>query len=254
LYLDDYDFPLAKHELSYMIAAVPRSGSTYFAIRLWQTGLLGAPMEYLNLPAMRVQIMPRLGMSHDDPFALSRAEMLAYWKRVKQIRTSPNGVFGYKMFMLVFHEMISHYPDIFEDIAPDYVIYLTRKDIVGQAISHSRAIKSKKWFASPVQSDEAYDFEHILQCQNKIEREYDQWEQVFSQSGINPIRVTYEDVLHGEAFEVGRILSLMGIRERPESRLPIPLIEKQSDGVSNEWRARYLVERSQRRLDHESIG
>lgn len=33
---------------TYMLATLPRSGSIFCAIRLWQTGLLGAPMEYLN--------------------------------------------------------------------------------------------------------------------------------------------------------------------------------------------------------------
>jgi len=250
LYQDAHDFSPATPKHSYMIATVPRSGSTYFAIRLWQTGLLGAPMEYLNLPAMNRQLMPRLGIHQADPFTLTTSVILAYWQRVKQIRTSPNGVFGYKMFKVVFHDIISHYPEVFEDIAPDYVLYLTRKDLVGQAISHSRAIKTNKWFASQTLAEETYDFEHISKCQNHIENEYAYWEQVFLHSGIQPIRVTYEDILQNGPKVIGNILSLMGLGELPESNLPIPIIDKQSDDISAEWRARYELDRAKRYADH----
>jgi trehalose 2-sulfotransferase len=63
LYMAEFDFRTkVEQRLSYMIATVPRSGSTYFAIQMWRTGVLGAPMEYLNFPAMAKQLMPRFGI------------------------------------------------------------------------------------------------------------------------------------------------------------------------------------------------
>ena len=45
-----FDFPAraAAPERPYLLATVPRSGSTYLSHVLWRTGCLGAPLEYLN--------------------------------------------------------------------------------------------------------------------------------------------------------------------------------------------------------------
>jgi len=45
-----FDFP-ARHQgpgRTYLLASVPRAGSTFFSHLLWRTGYLGAPLEYLN--------------------------------------------------------------------------------------------------------------------------------------------------------------------------------------------------------------
>ena len=49
-YEGSFDFPrrTASPERTYLIATVPRTGSTWFSHLLWQTGCLGAPLEYLN--------------------------------------------------------------------------------------------------------------------------------------------------------------------------------------------------------------
>ena len=45
-----FDFPPGGRppELFYMIATMPRTGSSYLSHLLWGTGCLGAPLEYLN--------------------------------------------------------------------------------------------------------------------------------------------------------------------------------------------------------------
>ena len=45
-----FDFPHRATAPSrpYLLATVPRSGSTYLSHVLWRTGCLGAPLEYLN--------------------------------------------------------------------------------------------------------------------------------------------------------------------------------------------------------------
>ena len=45
-----FDFPLTagQPEIVYLLATVPRTGSTYLSHILWQTGCLGAPLEYVN--------------------------------------------------------------------------------------------------------------------------------------------------------------------------------------------------------------
>lgn len=50
LYTREFDFPIRKGPptTQLMIATMPRSGSTAFCLELWRTGLMGAPLEYVN--------------------------------------------------------------------------------------------------------------------------------------------------------------------------------------------------------------
>ena len=49
-YEGKFDFPGrgTPPAITYMLATVPRSGSSYLSHLLWRTGCLGAPIEYLN--------------------------------------------------------------------------------------------------------------------------------------------------------------------------------------------------------------
>jgi LPS sulfotransferase NodH len=244
--MPEFDFRATRAKgFSYMIATIPRSGSTYFAIQMWRTGLLGAPMEYLNLTAMSEHIMLRLGVKNPGRRKIDIEEVRKYWTEIKRIRTSPNGVFGYKMFMIVFHELIQAYPDIFEEVQPDYVVYLTRQDLVGQAISYSRAKQTKTWFADvPNAPAASYNFQHILQCKREIDAQCRYWEGVFAQAQIRPIRVTYEELLESEESTMARVLGQMGIVADNARRLEIPQIRRQADTVSDEWRHRFTEDMS----------
>ena len=241
LYMADYDFPQAgTKNISYMIATIPRSGSTYFALQLWRTGVLGSPLEYLNLEAMAHHFLPRFGIAKENIYKLSREEVVDYWEKVKLLRTSPNGVFGYKMFMIIFHRIIDVYPDIFDDIQPDYIIYLTRRDLIGQAISYSRAKLTKTWFADvPNVPQVSYDYEHIVQCRKEIEMQCKYWEGVFSQANIRPIRVTYEELLENHSETITRILNEMQVSPALNEALPIPMIKRQADKVTDTWRRQF---------------
>jgi LPS sulfotransferase NodH len=56
--------PLRK---SYIVASSYRSGSTHLCLSLWQTGLLGAPAEFLNSVTLLPNLMNRFkATSHAD--------------------------------------------------------------------------------------------------------------------------------------------------------------------------------------------
>ena len=69
-----------------MLAGTPRSGGNYLCHLLWRTGLMGAPMEYFNFHTLMLQMAVRLGVT----------SLADYVQRLLRVRTSPNGVFGYK--------------------------------------------------------------------------------------------------------------------------------------------------------------
>jgi hypothetical protein len=50
-YTDRFDcqhYPIDNNRRTYMVATIPRTGSTYLCHRLWRTGCMGVPLEYLN--------------------------------------------------------------------------------------------------------------------------------------------------------------------------------------------------------------
>lgn len=90
LYSEAYDLLARKDrpKTRYMVASIPRSGSTYFCLQMWRQGVFGAPMEYINFPRLR-RLIDRLGSG----------DVVRHWRRVQRVRTTPNGVFGYKSFV-----------------------------------------------------------------------------------------------------------------------------------------------------------
>src|ERR1700742_4128747 len=89
-YEGKFDFPgrTAPPDCVYLLATVPRTGSSYLSHLLWQTGCLGAPLEYLNFDPV--------GPYHFAANSPDQQQQL--WRSVVQRRTSPNGMFGVKCF------------------------------------------------------------------------------------------------------------------------------------------------------------
>ena len=248
LYDREFDFELqpVTKKLSYMLATVPRSGSTLCAIRLWQTGMLGAPMEYLNFQIIG-KFLSRLGYTPSADGFPELHQIAGYWRQVGAVRTSKNGVFGYKMFMSNFLDISRRYPSLLAKITPNFVIYLTRRDIVGQAISYSRALQSKTWFADvrnakPVE----YSYEHVKYCLNMVQSQNDFWEEVFRKTNVTPIRVNYESLSASLDETLSHVMSSMGLDWGRREALDIPLIRKQADDTSKAWRDEFLADEAAR--------
>jgi LPS sulfotransferase NodH len=235
LYQSAHDFAgfHGKPLTEYMLATMPRSGSTYFAIELWRTGVLGAPMEYANTPYISL-----LGERMDF-----KGDIVEYWDKVRSIRTSPNGMFGFKMFMRNYKDCQDDHPDLLREIAPDKVIYLTRRDVLEQAVSYSKAIQSKAWFHGvKVASEPVYSFDDIRECEQMIRYQMAFWESLFELTCAEVHRVTYEDLLSSPTHEVQKVADFLNVRLDPASILEIDSIEMQRNAQSMEWVGRYRDE------------
>ncbi len=230
-YTADFDFPQrdADPVVSYMIAAVPRSGSTFLSLKLWQTGCLGAPLEYAN-----AKILADTGIGE----RLGGGDFGAFWRAVKHRRTSPNGVFAYKLFKQHFLEIGQRHPGVLDDIAPTHVIYLTRSDRLAHAVSYSRAIRSNVWFAGGRADETDYDRAHIAKCEDNISRQMEFWEKVFHATGADVHRVEYEAFCADPDAGVRAIAQRMGVRLEGQG-LAIPLTERQRDAKSSAWEHAY---------------
>lgn len=111
---------------------IPRSGSNFLANEMRKTGKLGYPLEYFGY-ANLMYISKRL---------IEKENIL---NSLIQIRTSPNGVFGYKwgaIFRSNFKRMFDEFP------CKKYNIFIDRNDKVRQAESYFIAQKYDDWLSS----------------------------------------------------------------------------------------------------------
>ena len=223
--------------IQYMLATSPRSGSTMFALHLWQTGLLGAPMEYLNFRNSG-DIVERLG----------RGDTVKYWHEVQRKRMSPNGIFGFKMFIGNYTVTQKHHPELVPYIKGDHVLYLTRSDKIAQAVSHYRASTTGMWFSGIQPTAKVdYSFEKILYWYYLAIRQDREWERVFTMTGTEPIRFIYEDVLHNIDSAMSRVLAALGVQDDPTASLKnIEITTPQAGVTSREWCERFKLELADR--------
>lgn len=232
LYSDAYDFPSfeGRPSTSYMLAAIPRSGSTHLAMQLWKTGVLGSPMEYPNAPFMD-PMRRRLGTGDD---------LVAYWNAVKRVRTSHNGVFGYKMFVSDYVRSGNQHPELLPEITPDKVIFITRSNLVEQAVSYSKAIHSGAWFHGvQMREKPVYDEEDICLCIAALQYQIDFWDELFTLTKTAVHAVTYESLLADPGGVVKGVANFLGVELDPTAIIDLPCIQTQRDAESAEWVRRF---------------
>jgi len=241
-YEERWDFPFREQlpERTYMLATVPRTGSSYFSHLLWRTGCLGAPLEYLNFlpngPA-------RLAIS--DPL-----KQMESWRSMVHRRTSPNGVFGVKCFSLQLRELQQRNPSVLREAfsiallrgPATRVVRLKRRDRTAHSISYARAALSGIWRKE--QEDGAvahveYSDTAIDQARDFLDRQEADWDMLLGELRIEPLDLWYEDILERPDEAVQSVADYLGVVIDPSAAVPIYQVEKQSEEDSKRWRERY---------------
>ena len=119
-FLPQLDFPEWHGGASQrvMFASIPRAGSTFICELFWRTGQLGAPLEYANFK-----------LNPDLKTCRARDDFSAYWKDLERRRTSPNGVFSFKMFTTFFGDIHARFDGGTSCVRFDDVIYIYRETV-----------------------------------------------------------------------------------------------------------------------------
>ena len=246
-YEGKYDFPTRAEApgLVYVLATVPRTGSSWFSHLLWQTGCLGAPLEYLNYePA------GPYGFAKNSP---SQQQWL--WRSVQRRRTSPNGVFGIKCFPDQLQQLHETNPDLLSDVLSSILasqqspraVWLGRRDRVAHAISFARAVQSGVWRKEQETGDEPrveYSEVAIEWAERFIEAQEAAWKDMFRDLKIEPLRLWYEDALAAPEEAVQQVAEYLGVELRPDSAVLVPDVRKQSSADSENWAEQYRQSRS----------
>ena len=231
----------------YVIASVPRSGSTLLAEGLMAAGL-GVPAEYFDLDATVPKLAARWGVSDMD----------AYLERLYGLR-SRNGVFGLKIhwhqLVFVVNEALGrdrnadlayeHARRVLEHFIPDPVyVRIRRRDLDRQTVSHFVASGTGRWVDTGSGGEwpslPPYDFEHLERIRAYLTLCEAAWDRYFELAGLSPHTVTYEDLVSDYQATVSAVASHLGGDGGP---VPPPRLRRQASDATEEMVARYRAER-----------
>jgi len=235
----DFRRRVAAPDIPYMLASLPRSGSTWFSHLLWRTGCLGAPLEYLNFEAAGPYYFA----------ARSPAVQRQLWECLAHRRTSPNGVFGVKCFAAQLETLRQQNPELLDAVMATLVrrenpriVYFERRDRVAHAISYARASLSGVWRKEQEPEEGvAVDYSEVAigRAEQMIDAEQSAWCQMFGELGIEPLTLWYEDVLADPDMAVAEVARYLGVTLDRTAQFAAPEIEKQSPADSVAWAKRF---------------
>jgi trehalose 2-sulfotransferase len=242
-YEGKFDFPRQSDppRVTYMLASLPRSGSTWFSHLLWRTGCLGAPLEYLNFEAAGPYYFA----------AAAPALQQRLWQSVLHRRTSPNGVFGAKCFAGQLEALQQRNPALLAEVMATLVrspnpriVYFERRDRVAHAISFARASLSGVW-RKEQEPDEGVTIDYsepaVRRAEQMIDAEQAAWRKMFDDLRIEPLTIWYEDALADSDATTASVADYLGVALDPAAQISVPPIEKQSGTDSAAWAERYAA-------------
>lgn len=121
-------------------------------------------------------------------------------------------------------------------------VYVRRRDVVAQAISHVIAFQTHRWTALENSDiDPVYDPVMIDKILLWLHTSQALFEMYFQRHGVKPIEIWYEDFVGNEQDSIDRIASAVHVDDAVFCPASIPL-KKQATGVNEEFKRRYLQE------------
>ena len=244
---------------SYLVCGTPRCGISLLCEALKNTGSAGRPEEYF--------------WRDDELFWSERwgvSTYADYLDKALEEGTTLNSVFGAKVMWGYFDDFVSKLrqipdcrgmavPDLMQIVFPNlHYIWMTRRDKVRQAVSFWKAIQTDVWAWTtdepPVPAKEpAFDFEAIDYLVQEIVTHEAAWQQYFSECGVTPFTVIYEDLVLACEETALQILQYLNIPIPENLVFAERRLKKQADALSEEWVQRYYnlkQAQAERRVEH----
>jgi LPS sulfotransferase NodH len=227
-------------ERTFFVCSTPRTGSTMLGNLLADSGLVGRAGEAFGEPFRR-DVVP----------TLSRRDFDDYLVRESDRRARGTGTLGYKLhwdqvevflYLLRLRRGLGGATDA-EVVAavfpePRYV-FMTREDSLAQAVSWWKSITTGKWIDGETASGEpTFDADGIGERLRQIEAHNQAWQHWFEANRVEPLRLTYEQLVSDPAREARRILEFVGV-DVPAGFAIAPRTEVQADALNRQWIKRY---------------
>jgi trehalose 2-sulfotransferase len=220
---------LARRPLkNYLICFGERSGSTMLISLLRKTNVMGRPDEFINPRGVMQRYVGLCGARDID----------GYFSYLRAQWSTSNGVFGMKTAFLDFAPVLNE--DLVDYLlSPVHYIYLTRQDILRQAVSLALAKATGIWYASakagpPVATTEPdLDEKLVLGMIDKLKRDRDNWERFFASRNVDPLRITYEELVQNPSDVIMSIASYVDVELDPAA-IPVESEYRQQANTTNE--------------------
>jgi LPS sulfotransferase NodH len=274
---------------SCVICTLPRSGSWLLAEALQSTGVAGRPEEYFRQDWLwRYAWHGRLEFEHLlDHWPPARAKGLTrpgpgeidvggFITQVRRIATTGNGVLGIKVHLQQLDDLVldahragvggrSHEQMLSTWFPNPRYVLLTRRDLLRQAISHYRAVETRRWWAagawpadgdrpapSPCGQPDAHrdqehgpaDLSQVEQFRSIAVRQEERWRSILAAAGAAVLELAYEDLAADPAAAVNAVLRHLGLPESPDPA-PGSRLRRQADAVTEQTVRRYHAWRAQ---------
>lgn len=189
-----------------IVCMIPRSGSTLLSSLMEKTGQLGRPTEALSRRTPRA--LPAMAERHK---AVSIKDLL----QVTITRSrSANGVAAIKADLPQLFPFFVD-PNTQAILKRATFVYLTREDVLGQAISRYRGFESGVWHLrgdeKAADGETGFDFAKIRSQVKLLVEQMSSFERLFAMLGIRPVRLTYEEMVADTAAILQRIAGAAGL-------------------------------------------
>jgi LPS sulfotransferase NodH len=264
-----------RPDRAYLVCSTQRSGSTYLCRLLASTGVAGNPQEFFEAmaetgvppqPGFFLAGLPRTGVGVRDDQRPTEAPdysdlrlvdgWRAHLERSFELGSTSNGMFSTKLMWNQLPELQWHAAalpelaglegqELLEALfGPAAYVWVRRRDRVRQAISLWRALQTRVWRREgPADSADArplgYSFEAIEHLRRRLDADDAAWGRFFASAGIKPLELHYEDdVAPDPGGAVRRVLAHLRL-ELPAAWTPSSSMLRQSDEISDGWRAAY---------------
>ena len=228
--------------VSYLLCATPRTGSTLLCSLLESTGVLGQPESYFREPD-EAAWAARFGLAVDG----SRVrDYDAFVQAARATGTTQNGVLAARVMWGSLERSVRGLdaPPGQADLVtleavfgPLAFVYLSREDVVAQAVSWCRAEQTGFWQEGdlPLRPPEQ-DLERMTELVGTIQEHNAAWQSWFDRQGVLLHRVTYEQLVNDPRSTVEGIATHVGVRI-PAWWEPTSPHRKQADEISGAWGA-----------------
>lgn len=242
-FLPEEDLVGSEPTVRYVICSTPRSGSHFVGHLLKNAGVFGYPLEYFHpdkLPIWRQRVRAE------------GYECLIQFLENK--RTSWNGRLGIKLHR-------TQLPAAIEEIGLEALqadwkfILLRRRDILGQALSWSRASQTGAWMSwLPANGEAVYNRQQIQRCMELASNHTASWEQFLAERGLVPLELVYEDVAASPVTaleKVSEFLSTPLPHDLDLGRIVQTKVQRTSS--TDAWRERFVRETREQRKTAQSF-
>lgn len=221
---------LASTGKKFFLACTSRTGSTLLAASLERYGL--RIEEYFN--PERIRLCVKAG----------HVRTLLEYADFIETESFAGGWFGSKgaVQSLLFLCYLRELPEL---VANWKFVFLTRRNLVRQAVSMEIAERTGRWRsdeqAQAVVKEEHYRFEALLRRYQYILDANNKWERVFAFLDIQPLRLTFEEVAANIVDETKRVAGFLGIElgAFPNANAFVPWPQAVSTALNGQWERRF---------------